>query len=536
MDKTINLPSDDNLKQKIDEFADKLQIIEPLFDKKEEVQTNRLVELLLLRTKIEELLLIHCQQCQLSEESWEPIQRLDALDVRLQNMGEMIAQNIDLAKWQTRADIEQQYWWWFFKPPMDIWDKYDWVWTGLTVVVLALSASFVFSIYSALSIGTGSQIFTTFSTVLQGLGLALIGGGALSTIGQNKVREILTYFHISPKLHAETIFAVSIIFLLFTFALHSYLDDFYFEQGQKLYEQGELASAAEAYEKTLAIDPDNDKINGELGRIYESLGNLEKAVQYYMASVNDGNYEHLNGLGRVYINRLNPISRKPDIDLATGYLLIGLQRAEGERDVLKQFIDFRNNKIEMSEQEVSGLVEMLNHFGLDAKDAIEKIESRLSKIYGLLYKYHENIGWAILSEQEVNYKAAQKQLQKAIKYEKQATALAQKINVDRKPNGLAYCMLAYLRETQSATEQTEQLKASSLELWDQCVCKADPEYIYSFRWFFQINKGDIAYKVDSSYVVSGMNKENTDFYQQCKQDENTQQTAETIGTDKPAIE
>ncbi|MCV6639640.1 hypothetical protein [Candidatus Albibeggiatoa sp. nov. NOAA] len=107
MDKVINLSNNDELTQKVNEFADQLQCIGLVFSKKDCVQSNQLMELLLLCTEIEEQLAANCKQCQLpNKEVWASIQQLSELDERFRKIGQMIALHIDLEKWQNRADIK----------------------------------------------------------------------------------------------------------------------------------------------------------------------------------------------------------------------------------------------------------------------------------------------------------------------------------------------------------------------------------------------------------------------------------------------
>ncbi len=523
--------------QKVDALANQLTIAEQFSAQEMAHSKNTLLELLLLRTEIESLLTKCCHQAQFSEHAWHGMAKLEILDNRLKAMGANIAQHIDLATWQNRVAVKPEQWWWFFQPPIDKWDKYDWVWNGLTILVLALSASFTISIYSSLSIGADSQIITTFSTVIQGLGLAVIGGGALSSSGQSKIREVLKYFKVSPKFHAETSFLIAVIFLLIVFSVNTYLKHDFVREGEHHYLQGELNSAAKAYEKALAIAPNRTDISGRLGQIYESLGNLEQAVKHYTKSVNDGNYEDLNALGRVFTNRLNPAARKIDYDLARSYLLIGLQRVEREQQALERLIAIKQRKastntaeIEALDRKIATLEQTLNGFKLSEKilnsvQTLPNLQKLLLTKYELLYQYYTNIGLATaMKSEKPEYEEAQKRLQYAIQYEGLAKQLAVAIDAKRRPNGFAYCVLAYTEENLlKQTANTVNPQTANIEkLWHQCTCNTTVEFIHAIKWFFQVGRADIAYKIDTSYVVAGMrngNQGSTYHYQplECKQ-------------------
>lgn len=516
--------------QKIESLAKQLDITEQFSEQEMAHGKNALLELLLLRTEIETHLTKCCQQTQFSEYVWNDIATLESLDKRLKAIGAKIAQHIDLATWHNRVEVKPEHWWWFFQPPIDKWDKYDWVWNSLTILVLALSASFTISIYSSLSIGASSQIITTFSTVIQGLGLAVIGGGALSSSGQSKIREILKYFKVSPKFHAETSFLIAVIFLLIVFNVNNYLKHDFVREGENHYLQGELNSAAKAYEKALAIAPNRTDISGRLGQIYESLGNLEQAVKHYTKSVNDGNYEDLNALGRVFTNRLDPAARKIDYDLARSYLLIGLQRVEREQQALERLIAIKQRRastdtaeIEALDRKIAKLEQALNGFQLSAKilntaQTLPKLQKLLLAKYELLYQYYTNIGLATaMKSKQPEYEEAQKRLQYAIQYGDLAKQLAVTIGEKRRPNGFAYCVLAYTEEnllkqhTNTVNAQVSEANpqtANIEKLWHQCTCNMTAEFIHAIKWFFQVGRADIAYKIDTSYVVAGMRNGN----------------------------
>ncbi|MCP4351646.1 MAG: tetratricopeptide repeat protein [Desulfobacterales bacterium] len=367
---------------------------------------------------------------------------LESLDKRLNEKGTMIASTVRLNEWANRLKIPGDTWWWSFLRPMD---RLDWIWNAVTVVSIALATSFVINIYSALSVGSAS-IATTFTMIMQAAGLAAIGGGALSQSGQQFVQNLLPKLGIPKRFFAEITCVAAITFAGILFLTSNYMDTYYHKTGDKYYDTGELASAEEFYLKGLQINSTDNEFNESLGKVYESLGNLEQAVQYYHLSVQGGQYDSLNDLGRAYINRVSPVTRKADPALAEAVLLLGLQRAESKK---------------------------------------------ASEI--LMYELARNIGWATLNQKK--YTIAKAYLDIAIKSEK-------KISEKKPGSGIAYCFLAQVYEEQGDKEK-------AIPLWQECMKNAYPEFLHEYKWFFDIKQDRIAYCVNTQDVLSSYDSKKT---------------------------
>ena len=369
---------------------------------------------------------------------------LESLDKRLHEKGTMIASAVRLDEWVARLNVNGRAWWWSFRRPLE---RLGWLWNTLTLISIALAISFAMNIYSAFCVGIPS-IATTFSMIMQAVGLAAIGAGALSRRGQQFVMNLLPKLGIPKRFFAEITFAIAIIVTGILILTNNYLDNYYHKIGDKQYAIGKLANAEQHYLKGLQINPTDNKFNDYLGKVYESLGDLELALQHYQLSVSGGQYDSLNDLGRVYINRVNPLTRKTDPAVAEAILLLGLQRAQ-------------------------------THKGSDV----------------LVYKLNRNIGWAAL--QQKKYASAKAYLDIAIKAE-------EKISKKEPGAGMAYCFLAQVYEELGDKEK-------AIPLWQECMKNARPEFLYEYRWFFDVKQERVAYCVDTRNVVSGYDGKGTAF-------------------------
>ncbi|MBL1260688.1 MAG: tetratricopeptide repeat protein [Thiotrichaceae bacterium] len=370
-------------------------------------------------------------------------EKLSGLDHRLKKLGDVIANTISLDKWCTRLQREEAAWWWQFKPArkVDAWDRVDWLWDALTLGTLALGASFMVSIISALSVGS-LTVTATLSTIAQIGGLAIVSQGALTKRGQEKVRDFMTRFKIAARFQSEVMLMMAALLLLTVYITHNSLTTVYLEQGRDSYSQGALNDAELTFLRGLEIAPSNSTFNAELGRIYESLGVLNKAIDQYYLNVQAGGVKGINDLGRTYINWVNPVTRKSDHALAEAYLQMGLQRANAQQ----------------------------------APDQ------------DLRYQLNRNLGWALLKQDK--FIEAEAHLKTAI-------SIDERIPGNQIGGGMAYCFLAYVYEKEGNKN------AANIQ-WGNCVVKARPETIHEYRWFSEVRRGDVAACVNTSKIVSGL--------------------------------
>jgi tetratricopeptide (TPR) repeat protein len=478
--------ANDNLQLKIAQFDKLLSNVKQLTVEELKSKGTELLKLLFTRDEIKHELDTLCSQKSSPQLLLSAVQQLESLDKQFKETGSKIAEGIDLVEWRERTEVDETHWWWFFEPASSYWDKLDWVWHILTVMSLALAISFMINIYSAMSMGGIAGIFTNFSTIMQGLGLAVIGGGALSKVGQEKIQNILISLNIPPKFYAEIIFVTSIVFLAMTITLNNWLDDYYLKEGKKFYSQGSLSEAAKSFERGLKVNPDNDKFNGQLGKVYESLGRLDQAIDYYMKSVEDGNFWDFNNLGRSLINQSHTGENYKELylsaqRLAEAYLVLGLQRAS-----------YKLSK-------------------LDDTDFYTRL-----RMLNLLYHLRKNIGWTLMNQTHyddalVNVKTAiklEQKLQELLaealqntsneEYKKQLEA---EFGLKRPSSGMAYCLQAHLYDIH------EDVKQDSNSSWETCQQQAYPEFIHELKWFYSINRGLVACKVNSVHIISGMDED-----------------------------
>ena len=352
--------------------------------------TNELiVDVLIARDELQELIENDVRAAS------QHITQFRALDHRLRSLGPTIAERVDLEDLRVSLNRSSDHWWWTFKPPVVIssWDRYDWVWNALTAGALALAASFMVNIYSAFAAGNAT-VATALSTIVQAAGLVVVGGGAFTADGQEKVAKILSSLNIPRRFYAESTFIIALLLFAAVYVTNNRLDEVFLDRGDAKYDEGSLTSAGLAYRQGLDINPEEITFHQNLGEVHESLGQLDSAFEEYLIGSEEGDPESLNDLGRVAINHSDPV-------LAQTYLLMGLQRAQTSEDTSPY----------------------------------------------LYYQLNRNIGWALI--QQENYP-------EAIEYLEKAMAWRSDVEGYNKEGAMGNCFLAYAyeqeKETANATE------------------------------------------------------------------------------------
>ncbi|SCY14433.1 Tetratricopeptide repeat-containing protein [Desulfoluna spongiiphila] len=381
--------------------------------------------------------------------------RIKSLDRWLRKNANLVNAVIQLDRWREQCGPETDAWWWHMTPDMSPWDRYDWVWNFLTMLVIGLGASHVVTIVKALSVGDVT-VASTFSTIAQVGGLAAISQGTLTASGREKVTTILESLKVPTRFQSEVVFVLAVILLVGVMSTSSYLKNHYDEAGRRAYGQGDLNNAETAFMRGLELDPQEASFDSELGRIYESIGMQESAGDHYYQGVRAGDLAGINNLGRLLINRMNPITQARDPRLAQSFLMLGLQRVEA--------LDPRNLNLE--------------------------------------YQFNRNLGWALLESED--YEAAKRYLKKAI-------ALDVQIKDDQIGAGMAYCFLAHALEKApdrpvkkgTAAQGTVE---SAEENWNHCVECARPETVLEYRWLMRTGNAHRAYFVDTSKIISGLDR------------------------------
>ncbi|AOY84426.1 tetratricopeptide repeat protein [Moorena producens JHB] len=250
------------------------------------------------------------------------------LDSLLKSKAGQITKVMDLAKYRNSFQPAAAAWWWRLETeaPPHLWDRWDWLWRGLTVGSWTVNLSLLIDIVPRfLSAGTGFAgvavvAFPSILTLLQ-------ARSELTQAGKEGFEKLLNKLGIPKHYHEEAKFGSTLLLfaVLVLISLNKpTFSDWYNRQGvNKHHNQGQLAGAEADYLQALALDPDNAKAHYNLGSLYEDLQEFDKAKSQYQFAVKENLIKAENNLARLWI-----LENKPE--LATPLLWKSLQQAENE--------------------------------------------------------------------------------------------------------------------------------------------------------------------------------------------------------------
>ncbi len=234
---------------------------------------------------------------------------INHLDDRLKQQAENIVANGKLESCrQSRQPAETAWWWWLepYLPEATVhkFDRFDWLWNILSSFCIIVATSFLAATIQAFSIVGGFDILQLFSTLSQATGLVLIAGGTLTDKGHRVVKQILRRFNIPTHFHAEVILAGAVAMLIVAFAVNQSLPlfaQYYYQQGLKAQDNGNLYIAIRHYREAIAFNPSSTAPHTRLGHVYQNLEQFAEAQQEYQDGLLKGDVEAINGLGTLIL-------------------------------------------------------------------------------------------------------------------------------------------------------------------------------------------------------------------------------------------
>ncbi|MFT7519058.1 MAG: tetratricopeptide (TPR) repeat protein, partial [Kiritimatiellia bacterium] len=350
------------------------------------------------------------------------VDRVLTCDRVLRKNSHSIASLTEYSQWRATVTIRTEAWWWRLERARQVrWhDRLDLVLNGATAALLALSASFSISIFQAMSVN-GVSWTETLGTLAQGAGLAAIWRGALTAKGRVQFGGALERMGVAPKVHPTVMSVCAAILCGFTYVAHSHvLPDWFVSEGEAAYQLGELNRAEDAFLKARSLAPSRTTVSIELGEVYETTNDLQKAKALYQRGIASGDPWAFNNLGRIELYQGDSV-------YAETLLRLGLHRVAGDEDV------------------PGGL-----------HDDIENLR----------YQLNRNLGWALMNQGREH---------EALSILREAQALDDSFSEGQAGAGMASCLLVVVAEQL----REEALRQSS---WVICRDHARPETIQEYQW------------------------------------------------------
>lgn len=339
------------------------------------------------------------------------LERLVALDSRLQENAALISQILDLATYRNSLSVTPQEWWWNLDSTVesDSSDKFAWLWKGARLSVWTMNLGLLGTLATRFFSGA-SGLTEVLTIALPSILVLLQANNELTSSGQEGFNRLFNRLKIPPHLYEQAKFiptASLFGFLLIIWFLQPQFSQEINREGRRAEEKGQLTSAEQNYLKAIALDGNNLDATYNLGNLYEELQNFDNARKYYIIAAKGGVPDAYNNLARLYI--LENKYSEAVLLLKDGLALI-----------------------EQKEQKEANVSNDLN---------------------AVKYSMFKNLGWAKLKQ--ANYEEAQGFLLGAI-----GIASVPEIQSYILNPGAANCLLAQVLEAQKSSGAVEQ--------WRQC--------------------------------------------------------------------
>ncbi|MGJ3250664.1 MAG: tetratricopeptide repeat protein [Elainellaceae cyanobacterium] len=264
----------------------------------------------------------------------EHLVTLADLDERLKLQGEVIAQQVNLDQWRKSFNSAQDRWWWYFerREATHPWNRFNWLWTAVSVTCLTIALSLVGDVSSRFVTG-GPDTLGALAISTQSVLTLLAGGSALTKAGREANQRVLSSLNIPNYYWHEISAGFSLLVLAglvsFRFSL-PWVATFYNTWGNESFEKGELMSAQYSYERALALNPAYLEPHHWLGVLYEDLNQFDNARTEYEIAAQGGFVLSSINLARLYIVNGEPSKAIAQLIRAEDHLS-NLTRNPGDR-------------------------------------------------------------------------------------------------------------------------------------------------------------------------------------------------------------
>lgn len=343
------------------------------------------------------------------------------------------------------------------------WTDFDWVWNALTVVFLVGSGAFATTTAQAFAQGNW-DVLQTLGTVSQGAGLVFVTGGALTDRGRKAMQDVLTNLGIPVRYQSEVTCLAAAGTLALTYGIHQNLPNlgnYYFHQGQKLFQQGRLAEASTSFEHALNFNPDNIQISIFTGYLEEKSLHYAKAQSFYEKGLAFGLPEALAGMGRTTFRAASP-SSIPSLVKAELFFQVALNQPKAS-DPLR--MDILTNLGFVYFLEAEALKQKnprqwdLTTLGLEGvKDPIQELHLRAETVL------------------------------------KESIVLVNKLDKELAGTGMSYCYLGAVLDASNRLQEAE-------VAWQDCATKARPIAMNQLQDILYYGGQNVVDQVNTSHIV-----------------------------------
>jgi tetratricopeptide (TPR) repeat protein len=235
--------------------------------------------------------------------------KLIELDAAFRDSAKLITKTINdktaeqLAYWRQSVQPNAEAWWWRLDAVAPHpWDAWDWLWKALSIAGWTANISLLVNIATKFLSG-GVGLIGAAAVALPSILALLQVGSELTKTGQEGFKNLLDnripqQYHQEAKLASTLIMSGALV--VFWLSLPA-ISDIYNRKGLKNYENKNLGTAEQDYQRAISLNADNTEAHYNLGNLYEDWQDWEKAKKEYQIAVAGDSTEAYNNLARLYI-------------------------------------------------------------------------------------------------------------------------------------------------------------------------------------------------------------------------------------------
>ena len=313
-----------NLEQAIQQYNTALTELENLVQSPSPAQV---LEVLIARDRVNSVLEMLANSVNSPPLSAQSLEEISKIDTRLKVNAQAIALFTESTSFRASFHPKEQAWWWFIEAPKTPWsDRFDWLFSGVSVTCLTVSLGLIGDISPRFLTGV-PDAFGAFAVSTQSILTLLVAGGALTKIGQESLRQLLKTINIPERYWHELGAVTSFLVVLGLFGFRQFLPqiatNFYTNPGMESRKKGDWSSAEEQFNRAIKLNADDAQAHFQLGNLYEDMQMIEKARPEYQLAIQGGIIGATNNLARLNIF-------KKDYSGAVSLLLKTLDRDKKE--------------------------------------------------------------------------------------------------------------------------------------------------------------------------------------------------------------
>ncbi|WP_017711862.1 tetratricopeptide repeat protein [Prochlorothrix hollandica] len=361
----------------------------------------------------------------------DAIQHVTALDDRLRQLENYLGKQQQIKTWRQTLEPPDAAWWW---KPLHPSDRWDWLWSALTLVALTGNLALVTDLAPRFLTG-GPSLFGSLGAIVPAV-LTLLGGSSLTDAGRQLLERGLERLGLAEHWWHEVKCGSSWLVLLLLVGFKSQLPllaEWYTDQGRAAWKARNLTTAQEQLERALALAEDQPEAQFYLGRVYDDFQQKERAIVEYEKAWQAGYLPASNNLAVLYME---------DAEIPR----LGVNN---QGQVIVEPVDYE------------AVVRLLQTALEDPSLSQEEPE--------LEYALRKNLGQIRINQER--YAEAEVQLQRAIDL--------QVSNPDMTRRSSAYCLLAELRE---------RLEQPAREAWNFCLQNFNASEPKADEWAYKAGK------------------------------------------------